>query len=410
MGLNDTPSSERVHIGFFGRRNAGKSSLVNAVTGQDLAVVSTTKGTTTDPVRKAMELLPLGPVVIIDTPGFDDVGDLGELRVKKTKQVLNKTDIAVLVVDATAGLAPSDQQLLDLFHKKQVNYLIALNKSDLMTTLPAAKANEIYVSAAAKTGIHEFKERLAHLRPQVAVEQPLIGDLIQPKDVVVLVTPIDESAPKSRLILPQQMMIRDILDHHGISMVSQVPELAATLASLKVPPALVVTDSQAFAEVAKITPESIPLTSFSILMARHKGLLTQAVAGVRAIDGLQDGDRVLIAEGCTHHRQCGDIGSVKLPNWLKKRTGKNVTIELASGTGFPEDLADFALIIHCGACMLNGREMLNRMQRAEVQGVPMTNYGTAIAYMKGILPRSVTMLPDALAAYESGQPVVPDTR
>lgn len=400
MSLNDTPSGERVHIGFFGRRNAGKSNLVNAVTGQDLSVVSRKKGTTTDPVRKAMELLPLGPVVIIDTPGFDDSGELGELRVKKTKQTLNKTDIAVLVVDATEGLKESDRQLLQLFQQKEVNYLIVLNKSDLTPEHPAAAIHEIYVSAATGESIYELKERLAHLVPQNSHQVPMVSDLIQAKDVVVLVTPIDESAPKGRMILPQQMMIREVLDASAICVVTKETELADTLTALGQKPVMVITDSQAFAQVSKDTPLDIPLTSFSILMARHKGFLTDAVRGVTAIDRLKDGDSVLISEGCTHHRQCGDIGSVKLPRLLKKRTGKELNIELSSGTGFPDDLTKYKLILHCGGCMLNSRELRYRMKCAVDQGVPMTNYGTAIAYMTGILERSIAVLPDVVEAYQ----------
>lgn len=402
MGLNDTPSGERTHIGFFGRRNAGKSSLVNAVTGQDLSVVSRKKGTTTDPVKKAMELLPLGPVVIIDTPGFDDSGELGALRVRKTKQTLNKTDIAVLVVDAVEGVQDCDRQLLQLFKEKAVNSILVFNKSDLVSDHPAAGKNEIYVSAQTGVGIFELKEQLAHLVPQ-NTSQPLIGDLLQPKDIVVLVTPIDESAPKGRMILPQQMMLRDVLDSGAVCVVAKETELPETLGSLGRKPKIVVTDSQVFGLVAKETPEDIPLTSFSILMARYKGFLNDAVRGVTAIDRLQDGDNVLIAEGCTHHRQCGDIGSVKLPKWLKERTGKELNIELSSGSGFPEDLARYALILQCGGCMLNARELKYRMKCAVDQGIPMTNYGTAIAYMKGILERSIAMLPDVLEMYEQGK-------
>lgn len=403
MGLNATPSGERVHIGFFGRRNAGKSSLVNAITGQDLSIVSNKKGTTTDPVRKTMELLPLGPVVIIDTPGFDDSGDLGALRVQKTQKILDEIDIAVLVVDAAEGLHRTEEQLLELFKSKKVSYLIACNKSDLIEVPAKPAANAIYVSAKNNSGIHAIKERLAHLMPQAAVTPPLLGDLISPGDLAVLVTPIDDAAPKGRMILPQQMVIRDVLDHGGYSIVTKETELAAALASLKADPKLVVTDSQAFAQVSKIVPDRVPLTSFSILMARHKGLLLDAVKGVSAIDRLKDGDRVLIAEGCTHHRQCGDIGSVKLPAWLKKRTGKDLSIELSSGNGFPEDLTPFSLVLHCGGCMLNAREMQSREARAANQTIPMTNYGTAIAYMNGILERSIAVLPEAVAAYQQGQ-------
>lgn len=402
MGLNDTPSGERTHIGFFGRRNAGKSSLVNKVTNQDLSVVSKKKGTTTDPVKKAMELLPLGPVVIIDTPGFDDSGELGELRVKKTQQTLNKTDIAVLVADAVEGLKACDHQLLQLFREKEVSYITVFNKSDLVPNHPEAGENEVYVSALTGDGVNELKEKMGHLVPQNS-RQLLVADLLQPKDVVLLVTPIDESAPKGRMILPQQMMMRDVLDAEGICIVAKETELKEALACLQSKPAMVITDSQVFAQAAEDTPDDIPLTSFSILMARYKGFLKEAVEGVTAIDRLKDGDTVLIAEGCTHHRQCGDIGSVKLPNWLKKRTGKALNIELSSGAGFPEDLSRYAMILQCGGCMLNAREVRYRMKCALDQGVPMTNYGTAIAYMTGILERSIAVLPDVLEVYRRGK-------
>lgn len=402
MGLNDTPSGERTHIGFFGRRNAGKSSLVNKVTNQDLSVVSKKKGTTTDPVKKAMELLPLGPVVIIDTPGFDDSGELGELRVKKTQQTLNKTDIAVLVADAVEGLKACDHQLLQLFREKEVSYITVFNKSDLVPNHPEAGENEVYVSSLTGDGVNELKEKMGHLVPQNS-RQLLVADLLQPKDVVLLVTPIDESAPKGRMILPQQMMMRDVLDAEGICIVAKETELKEALACLQSKPAMVITDSQVFAQAAEDTPDDIPLTSFSILMARYKGFLKEAVEGVTAIDRLKDGDTVLIAEGCTHHRQCGDIGSVKLPNWLKKRTGKALNIELSSGAGFPEDLSRYAMILQCGGCMLNAREVRYRMKCALDQGVPMTNYGTAIAYMTGILERSIAVLPDVLEVYRRGK-------
>ena len=398
MGLNSTPSGERIHIGFFGLRNAGKSSLVNAVTNQDLAVVSDTKGTTTDPVSKSMELLPLGPVMIIDTPGYDDEGELGLLRVRKTKQVLNKTDIAVLVVDAQKGISAHDEELLALFKDKKINHIIAYNKCELLDSIPEAKENEIYVSAEAKIGIHELKEKLAYLKPNDE-EIPMVKDLLKPKDVVVLVTPIDSSAPKGRMILPQQMMMRDVLDADAIVVITKETELAETLASLKEKPRMVITDSQVFGLVSKITPEDIPLTSFSILLARHKGFLKEAVMGVTAIDRLKDGDTVLISEGCTHHRQCDDIGSVKIPRWLKERTNADFSIELSSGTGFPEDLSKYALILHCGGCMLNTRELVYRTKCAMDQNVPMTNYGLAIAYMNGILERGIQVLPDVYEAY-----------
>lgn len=395
MGMNDTPSGERIHIGFFGRRNAGKSSLLNAVTGQELAVVSETEGTTTDPVYKAMELLPLGPVMMIDTPGFDDTGALGQQRVKKTRQVLEKTDIAVLVADASAGLSACDEELLALFREREVPFLVAFNKSDNADSHGRVKLQDqdkktdvIYLSAKTGEGVQELKEKLAAMRPDKE-ERHLAADLVKPLDTVVLVVPIDSAAPRGRLILPQQQTIRDLLEAGAIVMVTRESELSQTLEKLKEKPAFVITDSQAFEEVAAIVPADIPLTSFSILMARYKGFLQIAVEGVKAIDGLKDGDRVLIAEGCTHHRQCDDIGTVKIPRFLKKYTGKDLVIETASGTGFPDDLAPYALVIHCGGCMLNEREVLRRMRFAESQGVPVTNYGIAIAQMKGILERSI---------------------
>lgn len=393
MSLNDTPSGERVHIGFFGRRNAGKSSVVNAVTGQELSVVSDVKGTTTDPVTKAMELLPLGAVVIIDTPGFDDEGALGELRVKKTKQILNKTDIAVLVIDSTVGMTETENQLVRLFKEKDIPYIIAYNKSDILNKSVGSE-NEISVSAADKTNIHELKEKIAAL---VRTDNPgkrIVGDLISEEDVIVLVTPIDEAAPKGRIILPQQQTLRDILDAGAIAAVTKEFQLAAALEKLGSKPKMVITDSQAFAMVSKIVPEDIPLTSFSILMARYKGFLETAVAGAAAIPMLKDGDSVLISEGCTHHRQCGDIGSVKLPALLKKTTGKNLDIRLTSGREFPEDLSPYSLVIHCGGCMLNEREVAYRRKTAEDQKVPFTNYGIALAYMNGILKRSLEIFPD----------------
>lgn len=399
MSLNNTPSGERVHIGFFGRRNAGKSSLVNAVTGQELAVVSDTLGTTTDPVKKAMELLPLGPVMIIDTPGFDDEGELGRLRVRKTKQILNNTDIAVLVVDATVGLQDCDRQLLTLFREKGISHITVYNKSDLALNHPKEKTGEIYVSAQTGDGIFALKERLSHLVPSGDPTPRLVGDLLRPGELVILVTPIDSSAPKSRMILPQQMMLRDILDADGIALVTKETGLSAALASTEQKPAMVITDSQAFSLAARVTPADIPLTSFSILMARYKGFLTEAVRGVTAIERLRDGDVVLISEGCTHHRQCEDIGSVKLPKWLQEHTGKTLNIALSSGTGFPDDLSQYAMVIHCGGCMLNGRELRYRMKCAMDQGVPITNYGIAIAYMKGILKRSIAPLSEVQAAY-----------
>lgn len=406
MGLNDTPSGERMHIGFFGRRNAGKSSLVNAVTGQDLSVVSDTRGTTTDPVRKAMELLPVGPVLIIDTPGFDDVGSLGELRVKKTRQILDQTDVAVLVVDALEGLCQADQDLLALFREKAIPWITVYNKADLLKESGSGSDRVIYVSSTEKTGIHELKERIAALGKEAETRQkslPLAGDLVRPGDLAVLVIPIDKAAPKGRLILPQQQMIRDLLDHDACPVCVKENELAGLLNRLGTRPAMVITDSQVFAEVDRELSSDLPLTSFSILMARYKGFLDTAVRGAAAISRLREGDRVLIAEGCTHHRQCDDIGTVKLPRWLQETTGKTLRIETSSGRGFPEDLRDFSLVIHCGGCMLNQREVLSRMRRALDQDVPFTNYGIAIASMKGILKRSVELFPEVHALLEDQQ-------
>lgn len=400
MGLNDTPSGERVHIGFFGRRNAGKSSLVNAVTGQELAVVSQTRGTTTDPVSKAMELLPVGPVVIIDTPGFDDEGALGELRVKKTRQVLNRTDVAVLVADSTEGLKECDRELIDLFRQKEIPYLIAWNKCDLLPEILEESTSEIYVSATERIHIGELKEKIARLGKTEESKLMLVGDLIHPGDLVVLVIPIDKAAPKGRLILPQQQVIRDILEAEGAAVCVKEYELRETLDKFREPPVLVITDSQVFAKVSADVPPEIPLTSFSILMARHKGLLDMAVRGVAAVERLKDGDTVLIAEGCTHHRQCDDIGSVKIPRWLKNYTGKKLNIELCSGREFPDDLSKYALIIHCGGCMLNEREVRYRMKCAADQEIPITNYGIAIAYMQGILKRSISIFPHLLLEFD----------
>ena len=393
MGMNNTPASERIHIGFFGRRNAGKSSIVNAVTGQELAVVSDVKGTTTDPVYKTMELLPLGPVMIIDTPGFDDEGMLGELRVKKTKQVLNKTDIAVLVVDAAEGLKECDRELIRLFEAKRIGYLIVYNKSDLLDEIPAAGEKEIYASALKKEHIFEVKERIGALKEQTE-EKCIIADKLDRGDFVVLVVPIDSAAPKGRLILPQQQTIRDILDAGAMAIVTKESELTTTLEGLGKKPAMVITDSQVFKAVASMVPKDIPLTSFSILMARYKGLLDAAAPGAAAVEHLKDGDTILIAEGCTHHRQCDDIGTVKIPNWLRKYTGKDIKIETCSGTEFPEDLTKYAMVIHCGGCMLNEREVRYRTKCAVDQGVPITNYGTLIAYMNGILKRSLEIFPE----------------
>ena len=392
MGLNDTPQAERVHIGFFGMRNAGKSSLVNAVTGQQLSVVSEVKGTTTDPVTKAMELLPLGPVVIIDTPGFDDEGDLGEMRVKKTRQTLNRVDAAVLVVDSTVGKSDADLLLIKLFKEKNIPYIVAYNKCDLAV---ADFSDGMAVSAKANKGINELKERLAVLAKTEAPKGKICSDLVALGDFVLLVVPIDSSAPKGRLILPQQQTIRDLLEAGATAIVVRDTELEATLNRLENKVSLVITDSQIFEKVAKIVPESIRLTSFSILMARYKGFLAEAVRGAQAIENLKNGDRVLISEGCTHHRQCEDIGTVKIPNWLRKYTGADITIETTSGRDFSEDLSRYSLIIHCGGCMLNAREMSYRRKTASDEKIPFTNYGTAIAYMKGILSRSVEVIPKA---------------
>lgn len=408
MGLNDTPSANRVHIGFFGCRNAGKSSLVNAVTGQSLAVVSDVAGTTTDPVYKSMELLPLGPVVIVDTPGIDDAGSLGELRVAKTRQVLSKVDVAVLVVDATKGMSTADRELVDLFHEKNINHIIAYNKSDASQELMAKCGltdetdSSIWVSAEKGYGIHELKELIGKLTTTDTMTKRLVGDLLSPGDVVVLVIPIDSAAPKGRLILPQQQVIRDVLEAGAISVVCRDMELADTLERFGSQVSMVITDSQAFGKIMKIVPEDIYMTSFSILMARFKGQLETAVWGAHVLDELRDEGgierhedtkrnipRVLIAEGCTHHRQCDDIGTVKLPGWIRNYTGLEPEFTFVSGTEFPDDLTGYDLIIHCGGCMLNEREMKNRQQMAQQQGVPMTNYGTAIAHMNGILERSL---------------------
>ena len=407
MGLNSTPSSDRTHIGFFGRRNAGKSSIVNAVTGQEVAVVSEIKGTTTDPVQKAMELLPMGPAVIIDTPGIDDSGELGELRIRKTRQVLNKTDVAVLVVDGTAGISEAERQLAGLFQEKEIPFAVAMNKADLcvgelsesLQQIGSALGGEAVLAVSAKTGyqIQELKDKIAGLAVRREPDRRIVGDLIQPLDFVVLVTPIDDAAPKGRLILPQQQTIRDILESDAVAIVVKEWQLKETLRQLGKKPALVITDSQAFAKVHADTPKDVPLTSFSILFARYKGDLKVAVQGAAAIEGLQDGDKVLISEGCTHHRQCGDIGSVKIPHWLAGYTHKKLEIALTSGTEFPEDLSGYKLIIHCGGCMLNEREMKYRLKCAKDQGVPMTNYGIAIAYLQGILRRSIELFSDILA-------------
>lgn len=401
MGLNAQPSGERVHIGFFGLRNAGKSSVVNRVTGQTLSIVSDVKGTTTDPVQKAMELLPIGPVVIIDTPGIDDEGTLGEERVRRALRVLEKTDIAVLVTDSTRDLQPAEQELLELFRKREIPFIIAHNKTDLTSAPAAVPENEIYVSAAADSNIRELKELIARAVKPTEPEKRLVADLLAPNDTVVLVVPIDSAAPKGRLILPQQQTIRDILEAGAISIVTRETELTRTLESLRELPRLVITDSQAFGIVDKLVPKNVQLTSFSILFARYKGNLRQAILGAAQLNSLQDGDTVLISEGCTHHRQCGDIGTEKLPNWIRRFTGKDVQFSFTAGNEFPEDVSKYALVVHCGGCMLNEREMQYRLRHSAERNVPMTNYGIAIAHMHGILDRALAPFPDLHQAWSS---------
>ena len=403
MGMNQTPASERVHISFFGKRNAGKSSVINAVTGQDLAIVSSVMGTTTDPVYKTMELLPLGPVMVIDTPGIDDEGELGALRVRKSYQVLNKTDIAILVIDSTAGKGEEELELIHRFHKKGIPYLIVYNKIDLLSTekikdlAMSVRAGEVLVSASDGMNIQELKEKIASLKPEDTHKYPLIQDLIDPLDLVILVVPIDKAAPKGRLILPQQQTIRDILERGALSLVVRDTELKSTLdhfLAQGVCPKLVVTDSQAFARVSKDVPENITLTSFSILFARYKGELETQLKGVTALSSIEDGDRILIAEGCTHHRQCGDIGTCKMPEWIRNYTGKKPVFEFTSGTEFPDDVSSYKMVVHCGGCMLNEREMKDRIACCQDQGVPITNYGILIAQVTGILKRSLGPFPE----------------
>lgn len=389
MSLNSTVSALRPHIAFFGRRNAGKSSVVNAVTSQKLSVVSDTPGTTTDPVKKAMELLPLGPVVIIDTPGFDDEGALGALRVEKTREVLRKTDIAVLVVDSTTGLREADKALIDEFVSRGLPHLIVFNKIDLAEKSPQGDKHTLCVSALTGEGIGELKERLAHLIKSDTKEKYIVADLVDTGDTVILVIPIDESAPKGRIILPQQQVLRELLDHHCTVICCQDTELKATLGKLKEDPALVITDSQAFKRVAENTPAGVPMTSFSILFARYKGDLENLIEGANMLKNLSDGDRVLISEGCTHHRQCGDIGTVKMPAWIQAYSGANVDFDFTSGGTFPDDLSPYQVVVHCGGCMLNEKEMQHRQRVACEAGVPMVNYGVAIAAMNGILDRAL---------------------
>lgn len=401
MSLNQTVSAERVHIGFFGLRNAGKSSLVNAVTGQKLSLVSNIKGTTTDPVKKAMELLPMGPVVIIDTPGLDDVGELGEQRVARAKQVLQQTDVAILVVDSQKGLSDIDRELIASFQEKKLPHIIAFNKADLLTSVPNAAENEIYVSAQENFNIYELKEKIAAMAKEADSDKKILADLVELNDTVVLVIPIDSSAPKGRLILPQQQTIRELLDIGATVVASRETELKDTLALLKNPPKLVITDSQAFGQVSKIVPCDIMLTSFSILFARYKGDLSTVVRGAAQLDKLKDGDKILISEGCTHHRQCKDIGTVKLPDWIRNYTGKSVEFSFTSGTEFPESTSEYALVVHCGGCMLNEKEMKHRILRCNESGTPVTNYGIAIAQMHGILKRSVEPFPQILKILEN---------
>ena len=405
MSLNNTPSAERIHIGIFGRRNAGKSSLINALTGQNLAIVSDVKGTTTDPVLKAMELLPLGPVVMIDTPGLDDTGELGALRIQKTYQILNKTDIALVVIDTTVGMTDADAAILTRIQEKEIPYLLVWNKADQLGTDAELKGDfagsipkehSILISASTGSHIHELKEKLASLVPTQGNDRRIVSDLIRPGDFVVLVVPIDKAAPKGRLILPQQQTIRDILDTGATAIVTRDTELSDTLNRLGELPSLVITDSQAFEKGARLTPPEVPLTSFSILFARYKGNLNTVVNGARVLDMLKDQDTVLICEGCTHHRQCEDIGTVKLPRWIREHTGKSLNFVFTSGTEFPTDLRPYRMIIHCGGCTLNEREMQFRLKCAEDAGIPITNYGTAIAYMKGILERSIQVFENNL--------------
>lgn len=403
MGMNQTPASERVHVSFFGKRNAGKSSIINAVTGQDLAIVSSVMGTTTDPVYKTMELLPLGPVMVIDTPGIDDEGELGALRVRKSYQVLNKTDIAILVIDSTAGKGEEELELIHRFHKKGIPYLIVYNKIDLLSTekikdlAMSVRAGEVLVSASDGMNIQELKEKIASLKPEDTHKYPLIQDLIDPLDLVILVVPIDKAAPKGRLILPQQQTIRDILERGALSLVVRDTELKSTLdhfLAQGVCPKLVVTDSQAFARVSKDVPENITLTSFSILFSRYKGELETQLKGIAALSSIEDGDHILIAEGCTHHRQCGDIGTCKIPEWIRNYTGKKPVFEFTSGTEFPDDVSSYKMVVHCGGCMLNEREMKYRIACCQDQGVPITNYGILIAQVTGILKRSLGPFPE----------------
>ena len=395
MSMNSAPSGERVHIAFFGKRNAGKSSIVNAITNQQLSIVSDVKGTTTDPVKKAMELLPVGPVVIIDTPGFDDEGELGLLRIKKTEETLAKTDVAILISDASGELSTQETEFINILKKRNVPYVIAYNKCDLINNIPDSNNDIIYVSAKENINIEILKNAIAKKSVKTQSAKVLLGDLLNKDDIVVLVTPIDASAPKGRLILPQQQTIRDILDSNCISVVCQAEQLENTLKCINKKPKMVVTDSQAFGKVSKIVPTDIPLTSFSILFARYKGDLITQVKGAAALSKLKDGDKILISEGCTHHRQCGDIGTVKLPKWISEFSGSNIEFDFTSGGEFPKDLSPYKLVVHCGGCMLNETEMKYRIETATNTGVPIVNYGVAIAHINGILKRSLELFEEA---------------
>lgn len=391
MGLNDLVSAERVHIGFFGMRNAGKSSVVNAITNQTVSIVSSIPGTTTDPVKKTMEILPIGPTVIIDTPGIDDEGYLGEMRVKKTKQVLASIDVAVLVVDVNLGLRRFDKELISEFISRDIPYIVAYNKCDITDFEYTKDENCIYVSALTGKNISELRMQIARIKKNVDKEKNIVFDIMNKEDIAILVTPIDASAPKGRLILPQQMVIREIVENGGIAIVCQINELKRVLYSMSIKPHIVITDSQVFEEVSKVVPNDILLTSFSILFARYKGNLKEFVSGAKQLEELKDGDKILISEGCTHHRQCEDIGTVKIPRWISNYTNKKLNFDFSSGSGFPEDLSQYNLIVHCGGCMLNENEMKRRISIAKENSIPITNYGIIIAYMKGILKRSIEM-------------------
>ena len=393
MSLNTTPAADRVHIGFFGIMNAGKSSLVNALTGQEMSVVSSVPGTTTDPVRKTMELLPIGPVLILDTPGLDDAGDLGEKRVHRTEEMLRQTDLAVLVRSDPSGLLPMEENWIRRFTGYGIPYLQVISKADTLPVIPPDSENLVYLSAVTGYGIHTLKETLGRLAASDRQEKHIVTDLLKPGDTVVLVMPIDESAPKGRLILPQVQTLRELLDEHYTAVVCQPEEIPHVLENSRQQPALVITDSQAFGSVSKLVPESIPLTSFSILFARYRGDLLRLTASAARLSQLRDGDRILISEGCTHHRQCQDIGTVKMPAWIEAFSGVKPEYSFSSGGTFPEDLSAFRLVVHCGGCMINEREMHSRMRSAQEQGVPMINYGIAIAYMHGILQRSLSPFP-----------------